>query len=86
MLGPALTDLLQSLAHIPDPERTPEQRALLQELALLFAVSAEPADHLVALQKTIRSHLNLKELGTLKLTRPKPKSTRKCSCCGQSLP
>ena len=89
MLGSALSELLHSLAAIPANERTPTQKALFEELALLCAASAAPNDdeqYAVALRKELRSRLQIENLESSKLTRPKPKGkTGKCPFCGRPL-
>jgi hypothetical protein len=98
MVGPALRELLWSLAETPTAERSPEQQALFEELALLFAASARPeADqHGGRLHAELRSRLNIHDLRTAYITRPERRGgiTRpeliggsgKCPCCGQDLP
>lgn len=101
MVGPALRELLWSLAETPTAERSPEQQALFEELALLFAASARPeADqHGGRLHAELRSRLNIHDLRTAyitRITRPERRGgiTRPeggggsgtCPCCGQDLP
>jgi hypothetical protein len=89
MLGSALTDLLRSLAEVPPNKRTPKQKALFEELALLCAASAAlkgDAQH-VALRAQLISRFKIEDLAPFSVTRPKPKGgARKCPCCGQPLP
>ena len=89
MVGPALRDLLWSLAETPTAKRSPEQKALFEELALLFAASARPeADQQGRrLHTKLRSRLKIKDLGKVTYyTRPESGGSGKCPCCGQDLP
>jgi hypothetical protein len=72
MIGPALLDLLWSLAETPTAKRSTEQKALFEELALLFAASARPeADQQGGrLHAKLRSRLKIKDLRTAYITRP----------------
>jgi hypothetical protein len=88
MLGPAMKDLLQTLAA--DKFRTPQQTELFEELALLAAASPEPITdpaHAV-LGAEFRSSRRIEdEFGILSVTRPGPKGgPGTCRCCGQPLP
>jgi len=88
MVGPALRDLLWSLAETPTAKRSPEQKALFEELALLFAASARPeADQQSGrLHTQLRSRLKIEDLPTAYYTRPESGGRGKCPCCGQDLP
>jgi len=90
MLGSALISLLQSLAEIPADKRTKEQQALFEELALMYAASKIPRPDIqheqqIALHSQLRSQLKIEDLASFSIVRPKPKTTRNCSLCGQPL-
>jgi hypothetical protein len=93
MLGTALTEILQSLAEIPADKRTKKQKALFEELALLYVASRAPSgemqdERLITLHAELRSQINIQNLGSISVVvRPKPKvAAGNCPLCGQPRP
>ena len=91
-MGPALTQLLHDLAAIDVDKRTPAQRDLFKELALLAAVSRPDKDdeRFVALHGEIKSRLNIDDFVPFSITRPDPdpdqaSGAKFCTCCGQRI-
>lgn len=79
MLGPALMNLLRTLAETPEAARTSEQQALFVELTSLLPPPAESVHGNEAIA-------SIEGMGTLSVTRPKAAGGPKCDCCGQTRP